>query len=62
MSPIPSQGWSLAKVPQETRTVGFCFGSSSYFSHPASLPFAARPSICGLRLTWRIFLPHYIGR
>ena len=56
------QGWFLAKVPQGTRTEDFCSGSSSCFSQLASLSFAARPSVCGQRLTWRIFLPQRTGR
>ena len=51
MGPVLDQGWFLAKVPQGTRIVGFCSDSSNCFSQLASLSFAARPSVCGLRLT-----------
>ena len=54
MGPVLNQGWFLAKVPQGTRIVSFCSDSSSCFSQLASLSFTARPSVCGLRLTWHI--------
>ena len=61
MGPVLDQGWFLAKVPQGTRIVGFCSDSSSCFSQLASLSFAARPTVCGLHLIWRIFLLQHIG-
>ena len=56
MGPDLIRGWFLAKVPQGTQTAGFCSDSSSCVFQPASLSFAIRPSVCGLHLTWHIFL------
>ena len=61
MGPDLVRGWFLAKVPHGTRTAGFCSGSSSCAFQHASLSFVVRPSVCGLHLTWHIFLLLNIG-
>ena len=56
MGPDLVWDWFLAKIPQGTRTAGFCSDSSNCVFQPASLSFVARPFVCGLHLTWHIFL------
>ena len=61
MGPDLVQGCFLAKVPQGTRTAGFCSDNSSCVFQLASLSFIVRLPVCGLHLTWCIFLLLHIG-
>ena len=61
MGPDLVRDWFLAKIPRGTRTVGFCPDSSNFVFQLASLSFVVRPSVCGLHLTWRIFLLLHTG-
>ena len=62
MGPDLVRGWFPAKVRLGKQTAGFCSDCSNYVFQLASLSFVVRPSVCGLHLTWHIFLPRHIDR